>query len=135
MGDESVRIRSRPDTVGALPRITCDRGLDAIDQRVDVGTAPIREQFGPVTEHAAVRRSIAYQHGRARAPQPPAIDLVDREGACPAALDGDPRVHGEIATPAECAGRIDLHYGLARRERIGRQADWFAAGRAPVGCR
>jgi hypothetical protein len=47
-------------------------------------------------------------------------------------LGGDPGMHREGAAPGEGAGRVHLNDGLARRRRIGGDAQRRVACRAPV---
>ena len=63
----------------------------------------------------------------------PADDLVGGVGVRPRALDRDPRVDTEGATPAHRARAVDLHHRLALAGRVGRQACAVAARLVP-GC-
>ncbi len=135
MRNEGIRVRPGPHVVGAFPGVARHSGFDAIDECIDPRPTPVPEQRGAIAEPAAIGRPIAGKHRRAHARQPPAIYFVDRECPRAGALHGDPGMHREVAAPAQCPRRIDLHHSLPRRGRIGREADGVAVGRAPVGRR
>ena len=96
------------------------------------GAADVGKQLRFVAEPAPVRGSIACDHGTARAPQSPAVDLVNGKSLGECWLDRDPGMHTEIAPPAHGTRRIDLDDGLGCCHRVRCKPDGRAAGRAPV---
>jgi hypothetical protein len=134
IGGERVGIGAGPETVRARVGIGLHRLLDAIDELVHAFAAQVTQQLGTIAEPIAVRRALMRDHGCSGAPQPVTDDLVHVELLGPRALDGNPRMHAEIAAPTHRARCVYLNDGFRRRRRIGRKARGLTACGAPVLC-
>ena len=131
-GRERVRVGARPDAVGVVVWVRCDRVLDPLDERIHAGAAHVGQKIGRAAEPPAIRGALADGDRAASAANAKACHLIHGERRSVSRLGRNPRMYAEVAAPSDRARRIHLHHPLWSDRGIRRPSDRRAAGAAPV---
>jgi len=125
-------VGSGPGPVRVAVRVGGDGGLDLLDDQLGLLAAEVHEEIGSAAEPVIVGAGAIDADGLHAAIDPPADHLVAGVRRRVARLEGDPRVYGEEAAPADGAGGVDLHHRLRRGGRSRGLAGRLARELGPV---
>src|SRR5262249_34368614 len=109
---ERVGVRPRPDAIGVVVWVRCDRVRDALDERIHAGAAHVGPKIGRAAEPRAVRGALADRDRAAAAANAKACHLIHGEGRSIGRLGRNPRMYAEVAAPSDRARRVHLYHRL-----------------------